>query len=150
MTIEDVLQRLEGVRPHGAGKWSAQCPAHQDKNPSLSIGEEADRILLHCFACCDNRDIVAALGLTMADLFFYVPDSRSACRERVRRTEERQRKTQRDEADGFTIDLLREADYFVRSRRELNISEWSIEQLHDELNALGDAYLLLESEALHG
>jgi hypothetical protein len=86
----------------------------------------------------------------MADLFFYVPDSRSACRERVRRTEERQRKTQRDEADGFTIDLLREADYFVRSRRGLNISEWSIERLHDELNALGDAYLLLESEALHG
>lgn len=70
MTASEFLSRLDGVRPRGVGKWSARCPTHQDHSPSLSIGEGADRILLHCFALCENRDIVAALGLTMADLFF--------------------------------------------------------------------------------
>ena len=70
MTAPELLLRLDAVRSRGIGKWSARCPAHQDKNPSLSIGEESDRILLHCFALCEKRDIVAALGLTMADLFF--------------------------------------------------------------------------------
>jgi hypothetical protein len=73
MTAPELLSRLEGVRSRGAGKWVARCPFHQDNSPSLSIGEGADRILLHCFALCETPDIVAALGLTMADLFFDAP-----------------------------------------------------------------------------
>lgn len=73
MTAPELLSRLDGVRSRGAGKWSARCPFHQDNSPSLSIGEGADRILLHCFALCETPDIVAALGLTMADLFFDTP-----------------------------------------------------------------------------
>ena len=73
MTAPELLSRLNGVRSRGTGKWSARCPSHQDRSPSLSIGEGADRILLHCFALCEKRDIVAALGLTMADLFFDAP-----------------------------------------------------------------------------
>lgn len=73
MTAPELLSRLEGVRSRGAGKWSARCPFHQDNSPSLSIGEGADRILLHCFALCETPDIVAALGLTMADLFSDAP-----------------------------------------------------------------------------
>lgn len=73
MTAPELLTRLDGVRSRGTGKWVALCPSHQDNSPSLSIGEGADRILLHCFALCETRDIVAALGLTMADLFFDSP-----------------------------------------------------------------------------
>jgi len=73
MTALDLLSRLEGVRSRGTGKWWARCPAHQDNSPSLSIGEGTDRILLYCFALCEKRDIVGALGLTMADLFFDAP-----------------------------------------------------------------------------
>ena len=42
---------------------------HEDRDASLSvcIGEEG-RILLKCFAGCENTAIVNALGLTMADL----------------------------------------------------------------------------------
>ena len=69
MTAEELLLRLEAVRQTSRGSM-ARCPAHHDKNPSLSIAEGADRILLHCFALCETRDIVAALGITMADLFF--------------------------------------------------------------------------------
>ena len=70
MMVDAVLASLDSVRQRGPGQWVARCPVHEDNSPSLSIGEEADRILLHCFALCDNRDIVAALGLTMPDLFF--------------------------------------------------------------------------------
>jgi len=70
MSTLELLSLLDGVRPRGIGKWVARCPSHQDRNPSLSIGEEADRILLHCFALCETQGIAAALGLTMADLYF--------------------------------------------------------------------------------
>jgi hypothetical protein len=73
MTAMEFISTLDGVRARGAGKWSAKCPVHEDKSPSLSIREGADRILLHCFALCETRDIVAAVGLTMADLFCDVP-----------------------------------------------------------------------------
>jgi hypothetical protein len=67
--IEDVLHRLDKVKKSGKG-YQAQCPAHEDKGPSLSLREGEDgRVLLHCFAGCSTGAVVAAMGLTMADLF---------------------------------------------------------------------------------
>lgn len=52
------------------GQTMAQCPAHDDRTPSLSIRESSDgTLLLKCFAGCENVDVVAAVGLRMADLF---------------------------------------------------------------------------------
>lgn len=76
MTYEAFLARLEGVRSRGPGKASALCPAHQDRSPSLSVAEGRRGILLRCFAECDKPAIVAAMGLTMADLFFDAPSPR--------------------------------------------------------------------------
>jgi DNA primase len=68
--IDKLLERLEGVRRCGTGRWMAKCPAHEDRRPSLSIGETADgRVLIHCFGGCDSEAIVKAIGLTMSDLF---------------------------------------------------------------------------------
>lgn len=68
--IDLVLPRLDKVKPAGAGKWKACCPAHSDRDPSLSIAEaESGKILLHCWAGCEVRDILAAIGLGFADLF---------------------------------------------------------------------------------
>jgi len=68
--INVLLSRLQKVKSAGSGKWKACCPAHQDSDPSLSIAETKDgRILLHCFAGCGASDIVAALGLSLSDLF---------------------------------------------------------------------------------
>lgn len=69
MKAEDVLGRLEHVTG-GKGKWMACCPAHQDRSPSLAINEADDRILVHCFAGCETSDVIAALGLTVSDLFY--------------------------------------------------------------------------------
>lgn len=74
MTLDALLARLEGVRPRGNGRWSARCPAHPDKSPSLAIREgERGRILLHDFGGCAPREIVDALGLELRDLFADAP-----------------------------------------------------------------------------
>lgn len=68
--IDDLLSRLDKVKDKGAGRWSARCPAHDDKSPSLVIRELADgRILLHCFTGCSVDSVVAAIGLELSDLF---------------------------------------------------------------------------------
>jgi putative DNA primase/helicase len=67
--VEKVLGRLEGVRQLN-GSWKALCPAHEDREPSLSVTEGDDgRALLKCFAGCKNPEVVAALDLDMSDLF---------------------------------------------------------------------------------
>ncbi|MCL2644312.1 MAG: DNA primase [Betaproteobacteria bacterium] len=70
MPIETLLSRLGKVRPSGTGRWAACCPAHDDRNPSLSIRELDDgRALVHCFAGCQVSDVLAAIGLSLPDLF---------------------------------------------------------------------------------
>lgn len=48
----------------------ARCPAHDDRSPSLSVREAAGgKVLLYCFAGCETAAVVAALGMSMGDLF---------------------------------------------------------------------------------
>jgi putative DNA primase/helicase len=50
--------------------YQALCPCHSDRNPSLSVSQGADgRVLIKCHAGCRTESVVAALGLTMKDLF---------------------------------------------------------------------------------
>lgn len=68
--LERVLSRLDHVRKLSTPGWSARCPAHHDRHPSLSIGVGKDgRVLCHCHAGCPPQRVVEALGLTMTDLF---------------------------------------------------------------------------------
>ncbi len=69
MKTAALLERLQNVRPRGAGKWSASCPSHDDQSPSLSIQETDGKTLVHCHAGCDVCSITAALGVEMKDLF---------------------------------------------------------------------------------
>jgi hypothetical protein len=39
----------------------ARCPAHQERTPSFSIAEREGRVLLHCFAGCDQQAVIQAL-----------------------------------------------------------------------------------------
>lgn len=68
--IDSVLPQLTKVRRRQSAQWSACCPAHDDKGPSLSIRETPDgAVLLHCFAGCEVANIVAAIGLELQNLF---------------------------------------------------------------------------------
>jgi len=68
--IDAILARLEKVHQRQPGQWSARCPAHDDKGPSLSVRELPDgNVLLYCFAGCGAGAVVAALGMELTDLF---------------------------------------------------------------------------------
>lgn len=67
--VDRLRDRLDGVRRRGSG-WQALCPAHDDRNPSLSIDRTEDgQALVRCHAGCQTEDVVAAVGLRMADLY---------------------------------------------------------------------------------
>jgi len=66
--IESFLARLRSVRHSGSG-WQALCPAHEDKNPSLSINARDGKILLFCHAGCSVEFICSALKIKLSDLF---------------------------------------------------------------------------------
>jgi hypothetical protein len=70
MSAADVIERLDGVRQSGQGKWVAKCPAHTDRSPSLSVRETPDGVvLIHCFAGCHVDEVLQAAGLEFSSLF---------------------------------------------------------------------------------
>jgi putative DNA primase/helicase len=59
MTAETIAKALGG---HRAGAtWMARCPAHDDREPSLSIRDVDGKVLVRCHAGCGQRDVIAAL-----------------------------------------------------------------------------------------
>ena len=69
MTAADFLSHLSQVSPYGSDSWQAICPAHSDNRPSLKVTQAEDRLLIHCWAGCKTRDVLAALGLEWDALF---------------------------------------------------------------------------------
>lgn len=68
MDASAIADRL-GAKRNGSG-WVARCPAHDDRNPSLSISEGDDgRTLLCCHAGCPTDAVLAAANLRASDLF---------------------------------------------------------------------------------
>ena len=74
--IDAVLSRLEKVQKTRGG-WTARCPSHEDRTPSLSVTEASDStVLLHCWAGCSTERVLAALDLSWHDLFPQQPRRR--------------------------------------------------------------------------
>jgi hypothetical protein len=68
--LQDILSKLKKVKYIGSDRYMAECPAHQDMEPSLSITTGDDgRVLLKCHAGCKTEDVVKAIGMEMKDLF---------------------------------------------------------------------------------
>lgn len=76
--------KLSGTADGVVGK--AKCPAHDDRNPSLSfrINSDGTAVVLHCHAGCDPQSVVSALGMQWSDLF-------ASDRPAVRKTPNRKR-----------------------------------------------------------
>ena len=60
MTAESIARALGG-RSAGLG-WIARCPAHDDREPSLSIREADGKVLVRCHGGCDQCNVIAALN----------------------------------------------------------------------------------------
>ena len=72
--LDPVLSKLKRAtghtpRPTSTG-WITRCPAHEDRNPSLSIASGRDgRALLKCHAGCDFPSIIEAGDIATSDCF---------------------------------------------------------------------------------
>jgi len=115
VTTSEILGKLHNVKRVHPGSWTARCPAHADKTPSLSVKEEAEKTLLYCHAGCAVDEILTALGLTAADLFDHPP---AADKGRQRKGRQRLGLTVDDYADakqlppGFLRNLgLKDTEY---------------------------------------
>jgi hypothetical protein len=63
LSMQDVLDQVQGVRSTGVNQYSAQCPAHNDNSNSLSIGtSDSGRLLLNCHAGCSFPDVLESLS----------------------------------------------------------------------------------------
>ena len=61
MAAADAIAKALGGRKAGSG-WIARCPAHDDRNPSLSLSTGKDgKVLLRCLAGCDQAQVIDAL-----------------------------------------------------------------------------------------
>lgn len=74
MDLNDLIELIRsktGYNPQRNGNnYSARCPAHEDRNPSLSVSETQDsKLLIKCHAGCTLEDICNTLGIKPYDLF---------------------------------------------------------------------------------
>ena len=66
LTAKRPTQELVNLVGTLGGTWSGfsamcQCPAHEDRSPSLSLRQGDTGILVHCFAGCDNLAVLREL-----------------------------------------------------------------------------------------
>jgi hypothetical protein len=66
--MQKILELLKNIKGNN-GQYTALCPAHEDRENSLSVKIETDKALLFCHAGCSIEAIISALGLPMAALF---------------------------------------------------------------------------------
>jgi putative DNA primase/helicase len=63
--MDDPLRKIAqacGGSMRTSGGFLCCCPAHEDRAPSLSLGYgDHGKILVHCFAGCDPKSVIAAL-----------------------------------------------------------------------------------------
>jgi uncharacterized ParB-like nuclease family protein len=69
--IEEIAERLNAKPTRGkTNAWTACCPAHADRSPSLSLKLATNgNILMYCFAGCSFVEICDSMGIDAGDLF---------------------------------------------------------------------------------
>ena len=60
-TLSSIASGLSKVRWHDDYEILACCPAHDDRNPSLSVSDKNGKILVHCWAGCTQEEVISAL-----------------------------------------------------------------------------------------
>ncbi|RYY17345.1 MAG: virulence-associated protein E [Alphaproteobacteria bacterium] len=74
-------QRVVDIVGALGGTWrgyiaTCRCPAHEDRDPSLSVRQGHDGILVHCFAGCDPGDVLREISRVRPSTSFDPPPSR--------------------------------------------------------------------------
>lgn len=58
---KELVIKKTRAKHQGGGQFLGYCPAHEDNSPSLAISDKGDKLLLHCYAGCEYKDIVNKL-----------------------------------------------------------------------------------------
>ena len=62
---QETIDLVAGLKGRWHGSYAmCVCPAHADSTPSLSIRQGERGILIHCFAGCDNKDVLREITRT--------------------------------------------------------------------------------------
>ncbi|WP_432510650.1 AAA family ATPase [Kineococcus sp. SYSU DK001] len=132
--FERILDKLavngQVVRRRGPNQATAQCPAHDDHDPSLSVTGTDGRALLYCHAGCHDLDVLAALGMTENDFWdnprgarYDYTDARGAVLRSVFRTPGKKFRQSGDTAGTPTLYRLPQLIEAVAAGREVYLVE---------------------------
>jgi hypothetical protein len=69
LVLDTLSSRNLKSKDVGPNRSMWQCPAHEDRNPSLEVKDKGDKVILVCYAGCQTDDVRTALGLEWGDLF---------------------------------------------------------------------------------
>lgn len=136
MQVENILSLLNGVRRSGGG-WTARCPAHPDRTPSLSVGEGERGVLVHCWAGCASGDVCQALGIRLVDLFYNTTRLPRARSQAVQAPPDR-----RLMALAFELHadkLTERAEVVFNAARGLDCTTWNEDDFDAAMDAVGRA-----------
>jgi hypothetical protein len=61
LAAESIALNLDKGRRVRTDHFTACCPAHDDKSPSLSITQASDKVLLYCHSGCSQSEVIDAL-----------------------------------------------------------------------------------------
>lgn len=75
MLINEIVTRFKGVKTDSNG-YKCKCPAHADKEASLSISHSNGKTLISCHSGCSLESILDSVGLKITDLFDNAPEKK--------------------------------------------------------------------------
>jgi len=126
MTAAELIAALGG-RMNGKSGGTACCPAHEDRNPSLSITDGRDgRLLIHCHAGCEQLAVIEklrGLGLWRDRRAAEDPPLSEADRDRERQRDQAREERARRRA-GFIDGLWRRTWVDAVPPRNSTIERW--------------------------
>ena len=139
--VERVLAALRAAghepKRNGSG-WSCSCPAHDDRNPSLSINAGNDgQALVLCHAGCETAYVLAELKLEFRHLF--EGDSqggRTSGKRSKRKTTQAQQASQKAPTRSPDFATPKEAVASLESRRGPPLATWAYHDAAGELCGL--------------
>lgn len=61
VTYDEVLTHFQ-IKKRYQDKAQCQCPAHDDRQASLTVTKGRDSVLIHCHANCSTENVLLAAG----------------------------------------------------------------------------------------
>ncbi len=115
------LCSLVHAKETASGQFMGVCPSHEDKTASLSLSKTEGKILLHCFAGCQLKEILALLHLEERHLFEGTNTIPSLNGRPV--SNSRPKTLQFNEVERYTYEQPDGTPQFVVVRKEATVSE---------------------------